>query len=181
MPVWQAVKTITRGGTTYSVGDVIPDVEVAQYGYHLLGLVQSVPPAVTVPLPAVDFATQAELDAHEAAVNPHPGSYTPKRVAFTTSTATLTVNADTTDLAILTAQAAPLTVAAPTGTPSIGQQIVYRFKDDGTTRAITWNAVHRAVGVTLPTGTAAGKTLYVGAMWNAVDSTWDVIAVAQEA
>jgi len=103
------------------------------------------------------------------------------RVSATASAATLTINVDTHDQAHITAQAAALTVAAPTGTAVDGRKVIVRVKDDGTARAITWNAVFRAVGVTLPTTTTASKTLYVGATYNAADSKWDVIAVGKEA
>jgi hypothetical protein len=103
------------------------------------------------------------------------------RVVSTTSTATLTINADTTDSSHLTAQAVPLTIANPTGTPVASQKILIRIKDDGTARAITWGTEFRAIGVTLPTTTVVGKILYVGVVRNATDSKWDVIAVAQEA
>ena len=43
------------------------------------------------------------------------------------------------------------------------------------------NAVFRAVGITLPTTTVASKVLYLGCMFNAAESKWDVIAVKQEA
>lgn len=101
-------------------------------------------------------------------------------VVSATSTATLTPAA-TSHQFNLTAQAAGLTIAAPTGTPIDGQSMIFRLKDNGTARAITWNAVFRAIGVTLPTTTVVSKTLYVGAKWNAADSVWDVLAVGQQA
>jgi hypothetical protein len=78
-------------------------------------------------------------------------------VQETTSTATLTINADQQNTGVLTAQGAALTVANPTGTIVQGQKLVYRIKDDGTGRAITWGADFRAIGVTLPTTTTASK------------------------
>ena len=81
----------------------------------------------------------------------------------------------------LTAQAAGLTIAAPTGTPIDGQALMFRIKDNGTARAISWNAAFRAVGVTLPTTTVISKVLYVGTKWNDAEDMWDVLAVGQEA
>lgn len=106
-----------------------------------------------------------------------------KRVSgsvVTTSTATLTPTASA-RLWGLNAQAAALVVAAPTGTPLPGQQLLFRIKDNGTARTISWNAAYRAVGVTLPTTTVANKTLYVGAVWNSNELVWDVLAVGQVA
>jgi hypothetical protein len=102
-------------------------------------------------------------------------------VQETTSAATFTINADEQNTGVLTAQAAALTVANPTGTIVQGQKLVYRIKDDGTGRAITWGADFRAIGVTLPTTTTASKLLYVGCLYNSTDSKWDVIAVKEEA
>jgi hypothetical protein len=102
------------------------------------------------------------------------------RVASTTSSATPTPNADTTDMYILTAQAAAAAFAAPTGSPVQGQQLMIRIKDDGTARALTWNAIFRVIGVTLPATTVISKTLYIGAKYNSTDTKWDVLAVGQE-
>lgn len=104
-----------------------------------------------------------------------------RRVSSTADTATLTVDSDSYDGAKVTALAQALTVAAPTGTPTAMQPLIIRIKDNGTARALTWNAAFRAIGVTLPTTTVISKTVYVGCMWNAEDSKWDAVAVAQEA
>ncbi len=98
------------------------------------------------------------------------------------STATLTLDSDAYDIYTLTAQAEALSIANPSGTPTNGQKIIVRIKDNGTARAITWSGSYwRAIGITLPTTTVISKTVYVGAIWNSADSKWDVIALAQEA
>ena len=99
----------------------------------------------------------------------------------TTSTATLTINSNLEDLGIITAQAAALTIAAPTGTPAQGQKLIFRIKDNGTARGITWNAIFRALGTTLPTTTVINKTTYVGCIYNSTDTKWDVVVVNTEA
>ncbi len=104
-----------------------------------------------------------------------------KRVSTTADTATLTIDSDSYDAALVTALAQAMTVAAPTGTPTSAQGLIIRIKDNGTARALTWNAIFRAIGVTLPTTTVISKTIYVGCIWNSNDSTWDVIAVAIQA
>lgn len=81
----------------------------------------------------------------------------------------------------ITAQAVALALANPTGTAIDGLGISIRIKDDGTARAITYGTQYRAVGVTLPTTTVVSKTLYLGMVYNAADTKWDVVAVAQEA
>lgn len=81
----------------------------------------------------------------------------------------------------ITAQAAALNLANPTGTAVPAWGIVIRIKDNGTARAITYGTQYRAIGVTLPTTTVVGKTLYLAMIYNATDTKWDVVAVAQEA
>lgn len=81
----------------------------------------------------------------------------------------------------VTAQAATGTFAAPSGTPVDGNSLIIRIKDNGTARTLAWNAIYRAVGVTLPLTTVISKTMYIGCRYNAADSKWDVIAVNREA
>lgn len=102
------------------------------------------------------------------------------RVSSTTSTATLTPDVSAFDQYNLTAQAASLTVAAPTGTPVDGSKLILRILDNGTSRAITWNATYTSFGVPLPAATTASKTLYIGCVYNANNTRWDVIAVNQQ-
>ena len=102
------------------------------------------------------------------------------RVVSITSSSTPTPNADVTDIYLITALAAGATFGSPTGTHVQGQKLMYRIKDNGTARALSYNAVFRAVGVTLPTTTIISKTLYLGCIYNATDTKWDIIAVAME-
>jgi hypothetical protein len=102
------------------------------------------------------------------------------RVSSAASTATLTPDVSAFDQYNLTAQAAALTVAAPTGTPVDGNKLILRILDNGTSRAITWNATYTSFGVPLPAATTINKTLYVGCIYNANNTRWDVIAVNQQ-
>ena len=102
-------------------------------------------------------------------------------VQETTSTATFTINVDEQTDGVLTAMASATTIASPTGTPVQSQNLIFRFKDNGTARALTWNAIFRAIGITLPTTTTANKLLYVGCKYNSTDTKWDVVAVKEEA
>lgn len=85
------------------------------------------------------------------------------------------------DLVKITAQAAALTLANPSGTSIDGIGIVIRIKDNGTARAISYGTQYRAIGVTLPTTTVVGKTLYLAGIWNTEDTTLDIVAVGQQA
>jgi len=99
----------------------------------------------------------------------------------TVSTATLTIDTDVSDFATITAQAEGLTIAAPTGSPVEGQKLIIRLKDDGSARGITFNAIFRALGVTLPTTTVVSKITYLGLVYNSTDTKWDVVATKTEA
>jgi hypothetical protein len=103
------------------------------------------------------------------------------RVQSTASAGTVTPNADADDCVTITAQAAALTLANPTGTPTSMQPITLRIKDNGTARTIGYGSQYRAIGITLPTTTVVGKTIYLGMMYNAADTKWDVIGYALEA
>lgn len=80
----------------------------------------------------------------------------------------------------VTALAAGATFAAPSGTPVEGNRLVIRVKDNGTARTLAFNAIYRAIGVTLPTTTVISKTLYLGCIYNSADTKWDVIAYSLE-
>ncbi len=104
-----------------------------------------------------------------------------KREQTTASTATLTITSDSVDIATITAQAAGLTIAAPTGTPTQGQPLLIRIKDNGSAQTIAWNGTFKPIGVTLPLTTVISKLLYVLTVYNSTASQWDVLYVGQEA
>jgi hypothetical protein len=103
------------------------------------------------------------------------------RVTSATSASSLTPDISASDVYAYTALAAGLTINAPTGTPLNGDKLMFRLLDNGTARALTWNATYTVIGVTLPTTTTANKTTYVGAIYNANNTRWDVIAVTTQA
>ena len=81
----------------------------------------------------------------------------------------------------ITALAAADTFGAPTiaaGSLTNDNNLVIRIKDNGTARALTWNAIFRASSdLALPSTTVLGKTLYVGFKYNTADTKWDLLAV----
>jgi hypothetical protein len=101
-----------------------------------------------------------------------------------TVTSPLAWNSDQYDIYEITALAGNLTISADAGTPVNGQKILFRIKDSGVTRTLTWTTgtskAFREVGVILPLATVANKVVYVGALYNSTDARWDVIAVGQE-
>jgi hypothetical protein len=73
--------------------------------------------------------------------------------------ATPTINVSTTDLYEVTALAQAITGVTVTGTPTDGQVLKFRFKDNAVAKAITYGASFTASGATaLLTTTIASKT-----------------------
>ncbi len=79
----------------------------------------------------------------------------------------------------ITAQGDAPTISAPTGLVYDGDRLRFRFEDDGTGRAITWNAIYEAVEL-LPASTTAGKKLYVDFDYNASDVKFDCVHSVEE-
>ena len=104
---------------------------------------------------------------------------TPK-IGTIASSSSLTIDASVTDQYNVTTLASALTINAPTN-PTDGQKLTIRIKDNGVTKTLTWNAIFRAIGTTLPNPTTANKTIYVGCIYNSDDTKWDVVAVSEEA
>ena len=102
-----------------------------------------------------------------------------------TSVSPLAWSSDTADIWCLTELSQNLTITADTGSPTNGRKMIFRIKDDGTSRTISWTSgtakSFRQIGQTLPTATTAGNTLYVGCVYNSDDARWDVVAVTQGA
>ena len=100
-----------------------------------------------------------------------------KREVTIASSATPTPNGDITDIYTITALAEAATFGAPTGTPTQGQTLLIRIKDNATARALGFNAIYRAgTDIALPTTTVISKTIYLGFIYNVADSKWDLIA-----
>jgi hypothetical protein len=95
----------------------------------------------------------------------------------------ITPTSDTADQYNITGLTGTSNIQIPSGTPTDGQRLSIRIKDDGTGRTLTWVTTaggYRVIGTTLPLTTTANKTIYVGCVYNNADSFWDVVAVASE-
>jgi hypothetical protein len=101
------------------------------------------------------------------------------RVTSITSNATWSPNADTDDMYVVTAQAAAATtISNPSGTPTQGQKLLIRVKDNGTARALTWSGTQwrASSDMPLPTTTILSKTMYLGFIYNSTDTKWDFVS-----
>jgi hypothetical protein len=113
----------------------------------------------------VTSAVQTQLDSK---LNIEPN------VQTVVSSATVTA-VSTNDLVNITAQAAGLTLANPTGTFYNGQIISFRIKDNATPQSIAYGAKFKAFGSALPTTTVASKITLLSAMYNSVDDTFETV------
>ncbi len=129
------------------------------------------------------FATAKALADSKYVLSDETATLTNKRitqrVVTTASDATAVIDIDVTDVYELTAMAAATTFTL-TGTPTDGQKLMVRIKDDTTTRALTWTGF-TPIGITLPANSTSGKWHYVGCTYNLGATAWHCVAVAEEA
>jgi hypothetical protein len=158
-------KSLTAG-TTY-IKDGTDATKIAQFS------AASITTATTRTYTLPDATgTVVVADATQTLTNKRVNS----RVVSTASSTTPIPDVSTADQYNLTALAAAAAFGIPTGTPLDGQKLIIRIKDNGTARALTWNAIYREVGTSLPSTTVISKTLYVGCIYNNADTKWDVVA-----
>ena len=105
---------------------------------------------------------------------------TPRVTSISTGT-TITPDSDSYDQYNVTALGTAAVISTPSGSPTNGQKLIIRLRDNGTSRALTWSGAYRPIGTLLPTTTIATKTIYVGCVYNTEAGFWDAVAVAEEA
>lgn len=102
-----------------------------------------------------------------------------KRVVTVASAASVTPNVATTDILQQqnTQPIGTLAVNAPTGTPSNGQTFVFRLNSTAV-QTFAWDAIYQgSTDSPLPTASSgAGKTDYMGFIYNAVNNRWQMLA-----
>jgi predicted RecA/RadA family phage recombinase len=165
----------SSGGTTPVVDLVTVNATPATYGS-----------ATAIPVVTVDAYGRATTitTTNPSVTTTNTATLTNKRIAYRTGgaasyTTSVTIPADSVDMFIITAQAGALLFNAPSGTPTEGQMLLIRIKDNGTARALTWNAIWRSgTTVTLPTTTTLSRTLYMEFLYNSTDARWDIVGVA---
>lgn len=105
------------------------------------------------------------------------------RVYSAANNASLTPEKDTYDIFHLTAMSANTTINnKSTTTYADGDQIRFRFLDNGTARTLTWGTDYVAKGgIALPSTTVLGKNLELGFEYNSNLAKMNLLASAQEA
>jgi len=173
-----------KSGISFFEGEVLSSA-----AYILGGAIENTPIGSITPntieatgLTVTGTATLATVDINAGAIDGTTISTSrinPRAVAAA-SASSLTPDIATYDQYAYTALATGLTINAPTGTPLDGQELTFRFLDNGVSQTLTWNATYTAVGAILPLSTGASKTIYVGCIYNAYNTRWDVVAVAYQ-
>lgn len=104
------------------------------------------------------------------------------RVLTIDSSATPTINTDLYNSVSITGQSADITSMTTnlTGVPRDFDKLMFRIKDNGSARAITWGSKFTAMGVDLPTTTVASKILTVGFIYDIILAKWGCVASTQE-
>jgi sarcosine oxidase gamma subunit len=115
----------------------------------------------------------------------------PRVNAQTTTASPWAWNSDDYDQQSFSALANALTINADAGTPTDGQKTILRFKDNGTTRTLTFTggaskAFRDLSGQLTVSGsnftyaTVVSKLVYFGCVYNGADARWDIVAVTQQ-
>jgi len=149
-------------------------------GIHLGSMYFDVNPVGMGPAPAAHHPTHELGGSDPIDVTGLVGAAL-KGAEVHTSEATPTPNADDYSQYSITAQAAAADFQNPTGTLADGQKLIIRILDDGNPWALTWGAAYADRGATLPATTVAGKTHYIGLIYNNDLGTWDCVAATVEA
>ncbi|MEM5784999.1 MAG: hypothetical protein QW469_00470 [Candidatus Aenigmatarchaeota archaeon] len=149
---------------------VAPSIGTNNYALHCTGNVYISGTLNSLSIPSSNFVgTSDSQTLTNKRINP--------RVYSTTSTSSLTPDISSYDAYHLTALAENLSIGAPTGTSNDGNKLIFRIKDNGTSRTLTWNSIYRASSdLSLPTATTAGKVIYLGFIYNSADTKWDLVA-----
>ena len=76
------------------------------------------------------------------------------------------------------AQAQTLTLSVPTN-PFDGAKVIYRIRA-ASTSTLTWNAAFNDLKGSLPTSAPINKSIYVGVIYDAFTTNWDVVSVVEQ-
>lgn len=110
------------------------------------------------------------------------GGLIPRSLAVANTSGAITPASDTYDQ-VNYALTGSSSFSNPSGTPTNGQKLLIRIAAASTQSISSWSSSsggYRAIGTTLPTAVATGKTVYVGCIYNSTDAFWDVVAVATQ-
>jgi hypothetical protein len=118
----------------------------------------------------------------DATKNSATATLTNKRIQPRSSTAAsgdITPDLATANIWQRTAISGTIAINAPTGSPVLGETLVFMLLDNGTSRTLNWNSAYttRPMGAALPTATTISKQLLVTAQYNG--TTWLCLSVEE--
>lgn len=123
--------------------------------------------------------TAQDLVAMRNAVQYVVANYSAPTTSSVASAATITPDADVYTVSALATSAV---VAAPTGTPIDGQVLVLRLKDNGTSQALSWNAIYSNVsGLDPLNATTINKWHIICCQYNSAATKWHIVSISTEA
>jgi hypothetical protein len=160
----------------------IEDGFIGSQSVYLLGTPDPVDPLLGQRRGGEDYWTDWELPVTPERPATLANKRITARVTSIASSATPAINTDNCDMVSITALATDITSMTTnlTGTPSNGDMLLFRIKDDGTARAITWGASFVPAGAALPTTTVLSKVLHALFIWDSVAAEWYCLSTAQE-
>ena len=100
------------------------------------------------------------------------------RVEASTNPSTMAVDASLYKQISANNLAQTCTIPLPTNGVD-GSKVIYRFRASATSN-LSWNAGFNDLKGALPTSIAINKSLYVGVIYDAFTSTWDVVSVVEQ-
>lgn len=181
---WNATRiSEAYGGTNqnaYTTGDILyasgtntlSKLAISATAGQVLTVAGGVP---TWAAPAGDVTTTGAQTLTNKRINPRVSS-------LTSSTTAIAPDIQSFDMYVFSSVFAGLQINAPSSSPaaSDGNKLIFRFFD-AAAKSLSWNATYTPIGCVLPTTTTAGKTTYVGCIYNANNTRWDVVSVVTQA
>ena len=156
--------------------DASPFIDTANSSFRIANLTANIITDVATirGYDPINHANAAYAKANTAAT-----AYITPRVVTITDGASVTINVDTTDMATQnnSQTAGTLTIAAPTGTPSNGQKLIFRLYS-ANTQTFSWNSAFQgSTDLALPSASSgSNKYDYMGFIWNSSNSKWQMLA-----
>lgn len=123
--------------------------------------------------------TADDMNEIKTAVN-NNADFFDNKISSVGDTATVSVNCDSYNCVDVAGIAQNFTIANPTGTPVNMQKLLYRIKDAGAAKNISYGDQFQSRGIIMPTTTIAGKYTTMLFIRNTATSTWDLIGLDQE-
>ena len=102
------------------------------------------------------------------------------RVYSIVSSATPAVNTDLYDAVSITALATGISSISITGSPNNFDKLLFRIKDNGTSRTIAWGTSFVQMGASLPTSTVPSKILTIGFIYDSILAKWGCVVTTQQ-